>query len=119
MQQAIKSEWTKRLRSGDYKQGTMDLCSNGRFCCLGVLCEMAKEEGVVVSEDKVPCRTYRSTSDPHDASEVILPGAVQDWAGLGCSSPWVRSAGKMESLVALNDEGSTFDEIADLIDESL
>lgn len=35
----IKKKWIEALRSGKYKQGIGFLNNNGKYCCLGVLCE--------------------------------------------------------------------------------
>ena len=38
---ALKAKWIKALRSGDYKQGTDCLRSNtNQYCCLGVACDL-------------------------------------------------------------------------------
>lgn len=37
MNKTIKKKWLKALRSGEYKQGRVNLYWNGRYCCLGVL----------------------------------------------------------------------------------
>jgi hypothetical protein len=40
MDAELKKKWIEKLRSGEYKQGQEILKhSNGRYCCLGVLCE--------------------------------------------------------------------------------
>lgn len=36
--------WIAALRSGKYKQGRKTLVSGDRYCCLGVLCDIAKKE---------------------------------------------------------------------------
>jgi hypothetical protein len=42
MKQELKEKWIAALRSGKYKQGQGLLRSaNDRYCCLGVLCEVA------------------------------------------------------------------------------
>ena len=33
--------WIDALRSGDYEQTRETLCEDGRYCCLGVACEVA------------------------------------------------------------------------------
>lgn len=38
--------WVKTLRNGEYKQGKHRLRnSNNTFCCLGVLCDLARKDG--------------------------------------------------------------------------
>lgn len=41
---AIKRRWLKALRSGKYKQGTGSLRDGDGFCCLGVLCDVVKND---------------------------------------------------------------------------
>lgn len=36
-----KKKWVEALRSGKYKQGKEALCFGDKYCCLGVLCEIA------------------------------------------------------------------------------
>lgn len=40
MDKELKDKWTAALRSGVYEQGHEKLNSNGKLCCLGVLCEV-------------------------------------------------------------------------------
>ncbi len=42
MQNELRSEWVKALRSGEYVQGEGKLYSDydGTYCCLGVLCRI-------------------------------------------------------------------------------
>ena len=40
-----KARWIEALRSGQYKQGTQGLrTTDNRFCCLGVLCDVVKDD---------------------------------------------------------------------------
>ena len=41
MNQEIKKKWVEALLSGKYKQGFGALCWQGKYCCLGVLREVA------------------------------------------------------------------------------
>lgn len=36
----VKKKWVEALRSGDFVQGTKALKNDGKFCCLGVACEI-------------------------------------------------------------------------------
>jgi hypothetical protein len=44
MDQKLKTKWIAALRSGDYKQGKMQLFDGERHCCLGVLCIVINKE---------------------------------------------------------------------------
>ena len=48
MNPLIKAKWVSALRSGEFKQGTMQLRTlDDKYCCLGVLCALAVREGVI------------------------------------------------------------------------
>ena len=116
MIQEIKLEWTKRLRSGDYEQGK-GLLRNKRdqYCCLGILCEMAVEAGVIkkVLDDGNWAYYY---GDERDLSVATLPTSVMEWAGPE-STAGVFGGGTEDSLVYHNDSGKPFEYIANVIDE--
>lgn len=42
--QELKARWIAALRSGEFKQATQYLKVDGRYCCLGVLCHIAKPQ---------------------------------------------------------------------------
>lgn len=44
MSPELKSAWIEALRSGRYEQGQKHLMANGKYCCLGVLCEVVPQE---------------------------------------------------------------------------
>ena len=130
MKTEIKAKWLDALRSGDYEQGTMRLRSrNDRFCCLGVLCDIAEKEGIVTATlvENMGDWRYFGPARPDDAlawvpdSATTLPDAVVEWAELGQNNPdiAVTPDGPVRSLAGLNDSGFPFSEIADLIEEHL
>lgn len=41
MNPELKAKWVAALRSGKYEQGHEYLNKDGKFCCLGVLCDVA------------------------------------------------------------------------------
>ena len=41
MKAELKQKWVDALRSGDYEQGKGALLASGKYCCLGVLCEVS------------------------------------------------------------------------------
>ena len=93
-------QWAQALESRKYKQGTEHLCHDGRYCCLGVLAEL---RGDLVDGSFVKVRGGHS--DPSileiAGQTYFLPRPVQD------------------ILVAKNDSGDTFPEIAAYIRENL
>lgn len=40
-EKTLRQRWIEALRSGEYKQGHYRLKCEGRYCCLGVLAELA------------------------------------------------------------------------------
>ncbi len=58
MNPEIRAEWAARLRSGEYKQGRSVLkmidpvTGVTKHCCMGVLCELAVEAGVLTYSDE-------------------------------------------------------------------
>lgn len=117
MNEEIKKLWVDALRSGEYKQGKKKLHKKGRdgdrFCCLGVLCDLAVKAGVPV---KVRDEGGRIT---YNHRQGLLPVIVSDWAGLPDDNPHVDLAGELVGLTELNDKGRRFTTIAKLIEEQL
>lgn len=116
MNPKIKDEWVKALRSGEYEQGTSQLkysdSAGDRYCCLGVLADLAIREGVPVNEEVHA--EDRVASTYYDGCFALLPSSVMDWAGLD----EVDDDSPMPTLVDMNDKnGRTFSEIADYIEE--
>lgn len=116
---ALKDRWVQALRSGDYTQGRGFLRQGDLFCCLGVLCDL-----MGVEWEEVDAPTYRAVWTDPDTGVTqrgveTLPTILA--AKLGVESV-VRVAledGEVTSLTALNDGGSSFAEIADVIEEWL
>lgn len=126
----IKTAWVKALRSGDYTQTTENLQDENGFCCLGVLCELAVEAGIVQRESEPnlfgeisygPAGTH-----PHSGgwSDAVLPQVVMDWVGFRAGN----NLGEFDApddfeystaLTELNDNGHDFDFIADVIEKHL
>ena len=110
MNPSIKQAWTEALRSGDYQQGKESLCSNGKFCCLGVLTDLyIKETNQQWHHDIGGFYSF-------EAEGSVLPFSVQQWAGLDAPNPYLTGF----QLTSWNDEvGTSFEEIADLIEAHL
>jgi len=110
MNKEIKTKWVAALRSGKYEQTTGQLKNSEGFCCLGVLCEISKTEtGFGISEN----------CDENGGDEDIC-FTIQQWAELPLDSgAVVNIKDKSRSLISHNDDGITFLEIADAIEEQL
>lgn len=112
MNKRIKNKWIKELRSGEWEQGQARLMDDqDRACCLGVLCDIAVREGVIDPWAQDSLGNWFVAN----GEKNYLPDAVQVWAGF-----WQRGvlANGMD-LARLNDNGNSFNEIADLIEKHL
>jgi hypothetical protein len=109
MSPEIKDRWLAALRSGDYEQGYVALRRGCLFSGLGVLCEIANQDGVTA-----PVAQEVGVSNPvfsYSNAVYVLPGGVRHWARL--------NLGNMRELVKMDGDGKTFEEIADYIEENL
>ncbi|SRR6266496_2435950 len=130
MKQDVKELWVNALRSGEYEQARRKLSVDGKYCCLGVLCDLASKNGVPLDVEE---RNYLDPNAPtveeanktlkaFDGESTVLPSSVIGWARLSDEeyNPQVLKEyydGSEElCLAALNDTGFTFDQIADIIE---
>jgi hypothetical protein len=120
MNPEIKAEWVADLRSGKFKQGRSTLRRNNQdgthdFCCLGVLAEQAVRKGVATRYGVSGRHTEYVGSD----GQVFVTGLsdeVNAWAGLPSENPPIGRS----SLMQMNDDdGASFDDIADAIERYL
>ena len=112
MNPQIKQKWVSALRSGEYQQTKGFLRTDDGFCCLGVLCDLyGKENNVewnlVNNGQNYEFQNYKSH----------LPSSVVEWSGVKDNNPFVNN--QTDGLIGLNDKGSTFNKIADVIEEQL
>lgn len=124
-----RERWVNELKSGDYDQDTSYLKTDDGYCCLGVLCDI---EGVEWSEEtKGGERGYMFGPDGEaeglnlNLVEKYLLNGVQGQLNdtiFWFESAWAMSApqeqysySSYDSLAEANDDGRTFDEIAELI----
>lgn len=121
MNAAIKERWVAALRSGRYQQTrgwlfrtTPTDTAPAGFCCLGVLCELAVEDGVATAASG-PGYVASDSGDEEYVETSLLPRHVMEWAGL--TTRYGLNLGET-TLSGLNDSGRSFDEIADIIEEN-
>lgn len=95
MKTDIKEKWVAALRSGKYLQGRLALRSpEGGYCCLGVLCRVAK---IPIAKNGQACSRDR---DYYPIYEVVGGSFARE-------------------LMAMNDrQGASFSEIADYIERT-
>ena len=106
MDPELKARWVAALRSGRYKQGIGALCYVGnsgerRFCCLGVLADIAVEGDWI----------------PHD---MLLRKAQTGNGSLGNHDALLGNPKAQDELIYKNDtEQADFNQIADYIAANL
>jgi hypothetical protein len=126
MKPEIKKLWVEALRSGEYVQGTQSLrTGEDGFCCLGVLCDLAKKAGIGEWKQKVKffgddgCRNglgFWVFEADGNSEKNYLPRPIVEWAGVRQASPYMAGVG--DKLANLNDNGCTFKQIASMIEEN-
>jgi hypothetical protein len=105
MNEDVKQKWVAALISGGYEQGSGCLRDkDDKFCCLGVLCELHREENL--GQAWIGCN-----NKGYMACYQFPPHKVSEWAGLKLDDE--------QSLARMNDEGASFEEIAKYIEEFL
>jgi hypothetical protein len=105
---AHRKLWVEALRSGEYEQGKEALLDQGKLCCLGVLCKVAGLEPY-----RTPYGQEYGFQVPPGHTNVYAPQQAMEFVGLK------QENGQFDegmSLVDHNDGGSTFKEIADIIE---
>lgn len=119
MNKKIKARWLRALRSGKYKKGVGHLNTNDqRFCCLGVLCEIAKKDGVVEKGRRMfNFMTY-------GGQDGVLPDEVVVWAGVEDCNPSVNGRALAEHNdgyreLGVEERPKSFIQIAKLIEKYL
>lgn len=112
--------WVKALREGKYKQATDALRQGSRYCCLGVACDLYRKE-------TGNGRWDRDAFVLHGNAELaVLPPSVAAHLGVTVNprlklvaavrDPYNRK--RTGDAATLNDDGASFDEIADMIERT-
>lgn len=150
MKLEIAKKWVKALRSKKYRQAkgvlkTKTKSGSVSHCCLGVLCELyqqerkkAKKPEMFVDDfsarDLVLNKSWTSGGlrvssgnrifEFDGANTVLLPDAVQAWAGMYDNAGCFRGDFRLETrnkfysaLAEMNDDGCRFSTIADTIEK--
>jgi hypothetical protein len=109
----IKQRWVAALRSGKYLQGQNFLRADGKYCCLGVLCDLYPNSKNLWYEIGLGYM--------FDIYVAMIPEYVAEWAGLDGVDPVVELPNiDTTTLSYVNDELMyDFNAIADIIEEQL
>lgn len=111
MKNELKKRWISALRSGKYKQTSEYLCDDRGWCCLGVLCDLVDSSrwSEVDEDEHTYARSYR-----FDYNTIEREFPDYDWLNdIGLDLNIARY------LAASNDEGESFNTLADFIEESV
>lgn len=100
MKKAIATKWVKALRSGKYKQGRGCLLDEGKYCCLGVLCEVVSPE----------------SRDWYFGAQ--LTKTIAGKCGIKSLDGALPESSESYSLSILNDSGVSFETIAKIIEDN-
>lgn len=124
MKRSERDEWVRALRGelGDYLQGRSVLRSkDDRFCCLGVKCDLdvrAEHRHNIWSRPTVDGDTHGVTyywQDGKLREEGERSGMPTD----GILDAWGLTYTQSRALATMNDQGVSFAEIADWIEENV
>lgn len=122
MRERVKKLWLDALRSGEYKQTTEALHKPTGFCCLGVLCDVYQKEMTKQKKKKLETKVNQSYGyTSYGGNDQVPPFRVMYWAGLNSQNPEINDPelGQFNTLAQINDNGKSFEEIADLIEKYL
>jgi len=126
-QAANRKKWIAVLRSGEYQQANGKLRDGDKFCCLGIACDISglgewiaygnqETEDNILYGYKIIDRGYCDLYLPKET----LPVMVMDWLGITVNGLLSHSSDycgvQIVSLADANDEGMSFEEIADIIE---
>ncbi len=113
MQHEIMKDWVRALRSGDYEQGTHKLHSAGKFCGLGVLCDIMQPAGSWVPDDLWDGELFAfgGRIAYEDDSVCPIPETLRDYLGL--------TDNDLADVVQINDSGLPFEYLASWIEQVL
>lgn len=106
MDATLKARWVATLRSGNFKQSKQMLRDDkNRCCCLGVLCDLVKPNGWA-RRDSFGTGTWH-----HGMGDLYPSWSLMQKIGLD------EDTGRR--LAGMNDNGQSFDEIADFIERNV
>lgn len=124
MNPEIGERWVAALLSKKYPQGRDVLrTQKSEYCCLGVLCDLAVEDGLarweqVPGSDENGWWKIVSLQNSDEQAINYLPEFIREWAGLEYSNPPIDHQVR-GTLAGLNDASASFQEIAGIIKEQL
>jgi hypothetical protein len=95
-----KEKWVEALESGEYEQGQGCLNGSGKFCCLGVLCDLYDaDKWGEQREDGTPYDGMKCVPEQKSIADTGLPDSAVDilWRMNDCTysnfrdiAQWIR-----------------------------
>ena len=132
MKTDIGMKWIRELESGRYRKGegalhalagTKEDPEQDTFCCLGVLCRMAMDDGVELSRQEIRMEEEdggRVKRVAYDDEFGSLPDSVREWSGMKTDLGTLKPKdGTETSLADINDVSFSFEPVATAIREHL
>lgn len=116
MDPTFKKQWIVALRSGEYEQTDGVLRSrDGRYCCMGVAANLLNPEGWQ-ERSMTDDASYQQCIGFQNSSDIkVTSGSLEDETLVSLGLTY----GQQETLIAKNDAGETFLDIADYIEKEL
>jgi len=113
----FKARWIAALRSGEYAQGQGSLLNvDNELCCLGVGCRISDPELDIFGKAMPPRSVAAKWFGVPE--ESLRPSVTSEqMVNANCFS--VAVGDQQHNLASLNDDGWSFKEIADLIEQQL
>lgn len=110
-----QTRWLQALRSGEFKQGTGVLRNkDDERCCLGVGCFVFDIDGRKLEERDIEYEVFSGAWSYQGECEAAPASLIELLALRGeCGE---HATNTVSSLTNLNDTGSTFEKIADIIE---
>ena len=102
----FKAQWCAALRSGKYEQGTKNLLKDGKYCCLGVACEIQGRPKEFRKDKFYFDNNSAGISGDNPLSEILR--GLGDFVGFNINDS--------SSLASMNDNGYTLEQIAEVIE---
>lgn len=121
MDKGIADAWIEKLSGGSIKQGRHSLCiykqdRGYEICCLGVLCELAIENGLNIDINEQQVHEGIISERFYNGEAKFLPESVMKWAGM--KTAFGRFGKETdETLDYLNDQSFDFDAVIKVIKE--
>lgn len=102
-----QKKWIEAIRSGEYSQAKNYLRTEGGYCCLGVAVKVISGREPKIRGTGQLLGVYSSVR-----KALKLRGSSGELVSYIETGDWTRA----DSLAKLNDDGWTFDQIADYIE---